>query len=374
MGKMITKLFAFYLPQFHQIPENDRFWGKGFTDWVSVRNAKPIFDGHNQPKVPLNKKYYDLSNEECVEWQAKLASDHGIYGFAVYHYWFNNQQNILTKPAEILRDSKIGNVKYFYIWDNNNWKRSWSNVKGNDWAPSAENSKKAGPSILIPYILGGESDWENHYNYLRKHFKSDNYEKIANKPIFAIISYSNEMYNMCQFWNSLAKKDGFDGLHFVVMRGRSNEKLHWVSKYTYQPHYASFWKKSLLRKGIERIFPFLKKTQKKARFFDYDQVWQSIIKQSEKDKDKTIINCAFVDYDDSPRRGATKSNVFKGANPEKFKKYFRQLLELNRSQGKEYLFLTAWNEWGEGAFIEPDEINKMGYLDAIKEVICEINE
>lgn len=178
MRKVTTKLFALYLPQFHQIPENDKFWGKGFTDWVSVKNAKPIFDGHNQPKVPLNENYYDLSNEECVEWQAKLAYDHGIYGFAVYHYWFNNKQNILTRPAEILRDSKIVNVKYFYIWDNNNWKRSWSNVKGNDWAPSAENSNKTGPSILIPYILGEENDWENHYNYLRKHFKSDNYEKM----------------------------------------------------------------------------------------------------------------------------------------------------------------------------------------------------
>ena len=374
MRKVTTKLFALYLPQFHQIPENDKFWGKGFTDWVSVKNAKPIFDGHNQPKVPLNENYYDLSNEECVEWQAKLAYDHGIYGFAVYHYWFNNKQNILTRPAEILRDSKIVNVKYFYIWDNNNWKRSWSNVQGNDWAPSAENSNKTGPSILIPYILGEENDWENHYNYLRKHFKSDNYEKNDNKPIFAIISYSNEMYNMCQFWNKLAKKDGFDGLYFIVMRGRSNEKLQWASKYTYQPHYVSFWKKSLLQKAIERIFPFMKKTQSEARFFDYDQVWQSIIKQSEKDKDKTIINCAFVDYDDSPRRGATKSSIFKGATPEKFKKYFKQLLELNEDQGKEYLFITAWNEWGEGAFIEPDEINKMSYLDAIKEVVHEINK
>ena len=91
------KIIALYLPQFHCIPENDLFWGKGFTDWVSVKKAKPLFEGHNQPVVPLNKNYYDLSVKESVEWQAKLAKEYGIYGFGIYHYWFNNDKNLLTK-------------------------------------------------------------------------------------------------------------------------------------------------------------------------------------------------------------------------------------------------------------------------------------
>ena len=99
---MKTKVVAMYLPQYHSIPENDKFWGKGFTDWVSVRNSKPLFDGHNQPRVPENNYYYNLSVEDDVRWQAKLAKENGVYGFGIYHYWFNNEKNLLTKPAEIM--------------------------------------------------------------------------------------------------------------------------------------------------------------------------------------------------------------------------------------------------------------------------------
>ena len=367
-----------YLPQFHQIPENDEFWGKGFSDWETVKRAKPIYEGHNQPRVPLNRYYYDLSKEEDVEWQAKMAHDSGIYGFGVYHYWFNNDKNLLTKPAEILRDSKIGNVKYFFVWDNNSWIRSWSNVKGNAWAPNVENDslKKSGPTVLIQYILGTEPDWERHYNYLREHFKSENYEKKDNKPVFCIISYDEKMKKMFECWNRLAKNDGYDGVYFVIMRFKRNENWDWISKYTYQPHYVSLWYRSFSRRLVDKILSklFGYKPKAKLRYFDYDHTWKAIIKQSIHDKDHTIFNGGFVDYDDSPRRGAIKGTIFTGATPNKFKYYFRQLVEITKSQNKEYLFLTAWNEWGEGAYLEPDETYGTAYLDAVKEVLMDANQ
>ena len=129
------KIIAMYLPQYHSIQENDKFWGKGFTDWVTVKNAKPLFAGHRQPRIPLNNNYYDLSIEQNVIWQSKLARAHGIYGFGVYHYWFNNETNILTRPVEIIRDCNDVDINYFLAWDNANWKRSWSNVEGYDWSP-----------------------------------------------------------------------------------------------------------------------------------------------------------------------------------------------------------------------------------------------
>src|SRR5574344_1717654 len=116
------KIFAMYLPQYHCIPENDEFWGKGFTDWETVKSAKSLYKNHYQPRILLNNKYYDLSKSEIVKWQAKLAHDNGIYGFGVYHYWFNNDKNLLTAPAEILPDNC--DIKYFFSWDNTNWKRS----------------------------------------------------------------------------------------------------------------------------------------------------------------------------------------------------------------------------------------------------------
>ena len=103
---MKPKILAMYLPQYHQIPENDAFWGKGFTDWISVRNAKPLFEGHQQPKVPLNDNYYDLSEKSNIAWQAHIAKEYGISGFGIYHYWFNSEKNLLTRPAEIIHENE----------------------------------------------------------------------------------------------------------------------------------------------------------------------------------------------------------------------------------------------------------------------------
>lgn len=367
------KIVAMYLPQFHQIPENDEFWGKGFTDWETVKRAKPLYEGHCQPRVPLNGNYYDLSQEDNVEWQTKLAYEHGIYGFGVYHYWFNNEKNLLTRPAEIIRDSQTCKIKYFFVWDNNSWVRSWSNVAGNAWAPNAEKDrdKKKGPTVLIQYVLGEEPEWLRHYEYLREHFKSNNYEKINNKPVFCILSYNPKMKRMFDYWEELAKKDGYDGIHFILMRFKRNENWNWISKYTYQPHFASLWKQgNLLERAIKKLMGKAGyKPKAKLRYFDYDKTWEILLKQTAKDSDGSIINGGFVDYDDSPRRGAIRGNVFKGATPEKFKTYFTKLVDITILQKKEYLFLTAWNEWGEGAYLEPDEHNGFAYLEAVKDVL-----
>ena len=110
---MKTKLITWYLPQYHRIPENDEFWGEGFTDWVAVKKAQPLFKGHQQPRVPMSNNYYDLSIKDNIVWQAKLAKENGIYGFGIYHYWFNNEKNLLTKPVEIIYDNKDIDINFF---------------------------------------------------------------------------------------------------------------------------------------------------------------------------------------------------------------------------------------------------------------------
>ena len=365
------KIIALYLPQFHCIPENDLFWGKGFTDWVSVKKAKPLFEGHNQPIVPLNNNYYDLSKEESVEWQAKLAKDNGIYGFGVYHYWFNNEKNLLTKPAEIIRDSKTADIKYFFIWDNNNWKRSWSNVEGNSWALTEEKQidKETGMSILIPFILGSEPDWENHYNYLRTHFKSPNYEKHNNRPVFCIFWHNKEIEKMCEYWNILAQKDGFDGIYIIYKDNKSKLLDKTEKRYIYQPHWSGWQSPSILGKIINRIQKVLHISPKpKMKVLDYDEVWNKIIKYAQVHGEKELYQGAFVGYDDSPRRGKDRAIIVNGTTPEKFKKYFKEMYQISANQNKEYIFLTAWNEWGEGAYLEPDTVNGYKYLTAIKEI------
>ena len=238
---MNTKIIAWYLPQYHSIPENDEFWGKGFTDWTTVKRAIPLYKNHHQPRIPLYDNYYDLSIKTNIEWQAKLAKKYGVYGFGIYHYWFNNDKNILTKPANIIHDDKNIDINYLFAWDNASWVRSWSAVAGNAWAPIADRnqSKYKDRDILIPYILGKERDWKNHYSHLLQHFKDDRYIKDDNKPvkddklndiqdniqdITKIKQYIKvaARYNVDKLVDSLTKRHVFDGEAFGPLISAAN--------------------------------------------------------------------------------------------------------------------------------------------------------
>ena len=365
---MKTKIIAWYLPQYHCIPENDEFWGKGFTDWVTVKNAKPLYEGHQQPRIPLNNNYYDLSNKENVAWQAKLAKEHGIYGFGIYHYWFNNEKNLLTKPLEIIHNNKDIDIHYCLAWDNANWKRSWSAIDGNAWAPIADNDNEArkNSGILIPYILGNESDWENHYNHLLPYFKDERYIKFDNKPMFTILQYDDNIEKMCRYWNTLVQKDGFNGIYFVFKNKRWFEWNKDAVRFNYEPHHDGWLNPSVWERRIERVKKLFHLPTKNI-YYNYDIIWRKIIKSAEKLSSNVYLG-AFVGYDDSPRR-STNGKIVKGATPMKFKKYFSELIEIAEKQGKDFVFITAWNEWGEGAYLEPDNQTKYEYLKVIKEII-----
>ena len=363
---MKTKLIAWYLPQYHCIPENDEFWGKGFTDWVTVKNAKPLYKGHQQPRIPLNDNYYDLSIKENVAWQAKLAKEHGIYGLGIYHYWFNNEKNLLTKPVEIVYNNKDININYFFAWDNASWIRSWSALKGNVWASIAErehNSKDNG--ILIPYILGDKNDWENHYRHLIPYFNDNRYIKVDNKPIFVILQHDENIEHMSKYWNLLAQKDGFNGMHFIYKNRRWYNWNKDVFRFNYEPHFDGWENPTIWERRVDKLKKLLNLPRNDS-FYNYDTIWCKILKNAEKASPYEYLG-AFVCFDDSPRR-STKGRIVKGASPEKFKNYLSKLLALSERQEKEFIFITAWNEWGEGAYLEPDIIHRFKYLDTISEL------
>lgn len=362
-----VKILAMYLPQFHQITENDEFWGHGFTDWVTVKKAKPLFEGHLQPRVPLGKNYYDLSIKENVAWQAKLAKEYGIYGFGIYHYWFNNEKNLLTKPAQIILEDKGIDINFFFAWDNTSWKRSWSGLKGgNAWAPIMENKSqdKKGASILIPYILGGKKDWGNHYNYLRSFFLDERYVKIGGRPLFNILHYNSNIAEMCTYWDELAKQDGFEGLFFIFRYDKKENIPSSEFQYKYEPIFSGWTNHNLVDRIINKIYRY-----RFLRVISYDKIWKSILKRAIKMNQPNIYHGAFVSYDDTPRRGKTGGIVVKSSSPSKFEKYLSELVNISAKQGKEFVFLTAWNEWGEGACLEPDEVYNFAYLEAVKNVI-----
>lgn len=373
---MEVKIYAMYLPQYHSIPENDKFWGEGFTDWVTVRNATPLFQNHHQPKIPLDDNYYDLSIKEDIKWQADLAKKYKISGWGMYHYWFNNETNLLTKPSEIIRDNKDIDVNYFFAWDNGNWKRSWSNVQGNDWAPLMEKcGQKEGPQILIPYILGEKKDWENHFNYLLSFFVDSRYVKIDGKPLFMVYNYSSQIKEMATYWDELAKKHGMEGIYVIY---KNSEGGSWIWKsiippndycYNYEPIFSGWSYVPFVRRISNKICKIIGlKSRKKLRRLDYDKVWERILHNAEsRYSSRKIYHGGFVNYDDTPRRGS-KGTIIENGSPEKFKKYLGGLIDISKRQGKDMIFLTAWNEWGEGAYLEPDKEMKYDYLNVIKEL------
>ena len=359
------KILAMYLPQFHRTPENDKFWGDGYTDWVAVKNSKPVFKGHNQPRTPLNG-YYDLSDKEDLKKQIAIANQYGIYGFGIYHYWFSSQQVLLDTPAKIIRDNKLP-IHYFFAWDNSSWKRSWSNVKfGNDWTTNYE--KKTGPEIMAELKYGDKEEWKKHFDYLLQFFLDDNYIKIDNKPLFCIYNQNNDeltLKQMLEYWDELAKISGFAGIYTL---GKTNPYNINVCdyKFEYEPMQHGWCGENKIEHLIVRGFDKLKLKMGILRKHSYDHIWKKIIRRFKKNK-KFWPSC-FVRYDDSPRRGS-KGTIVVGDTPVKFKKYLKKYINKCERYNKDYLIMTAWNEWGEGAYLEPDTKYSYSYLEAIKDIL-----
>ena len=369
-----TKIIANYLPQYHEIPENNMWWGKGYTDWNATKKATPLFKGHIQPKVPEDENYYDLSNIENIRWQAELAREYGVYGFGIYHYWFSSDLKLLQKPAELILGDKSIDINYMFIWDNASWKRTWSNVKGgNDWAPLYEdkNQTNSGNGLLAELIYGDESEWKKHFDYLLPFFLDSRYIRTEEgKPLFMFFNMDKDMdvlIKMTSYWNQLAVEAGLPGLAFA---GKTN--YHKISIFDYEVDYEpgqhGWAYNSFIKKVFARALFELQKKIKTPHILNYDRIWKRIIRHVAKCNDKKHLFSAFVNYDDTPRRGKN-GRIVMGGTPEKFKAYMKEFISISRRKNKEFAFITAWNEWGEGAYLEPDNIYGKSYLKALKTAI-----
>ncbi|MCI8825527.1 MAG: glycosyl transferase [Lachnospiraceae bacterium] len=375
------KVIVNYLPQFHSIPENDRWWGKGFTDWYATKEAKPLYKGHKQPRIPKDNNYYDLSDVNTLKWQAHLAKRYGIYGFGIYHYWFNSNMKLLEKPSELLLANKDIDINFLFIWDNTSWSRTWKKIKFSiDMSPKysvgnkEKNNTNGDDGVLAKLEYGTKSDWKKHFDYLLQFFNDKRYIKINRKPVFIVFNPHNEvdvLNNMFTYWDELAKKNGFDGI-FVI--GKKNIRHAKISDFEvdYEPAVSLISSDKLLMKIYMKFMRKFNNKFHKLNLYDYDKVWKRVLKRAKSERKKTVFYSGFVTFDDTPRRGE-QAIIIQNSNPDKFERYFYQLLKLSKLHKKEFVFLTAWNEWGEGAYLEPDEEYEYAYLEAVKKVIEKIN-
>lgn len=368
------KIIAFYLPQFHTIPENDDFWGKGFTEWTNVRNAKPLYEGHHQPVVPLNNHYYDLSDVSTMEWQADIARKYGVYGFCIYHYWIEGRK-LLEKPLEQLLEHPEIPMRYCISWANHHWTDSWAGTK----------------KMLIAQTYGGKEDWDAHFDYFLPYFKDSRYITEDEKPLLLIFNPEDipNRNAMMDYWQERAKKNGLKGISFAyqnyyfgIKKNRDDSRFDYGVEH--QPAYAFYDYRGKAKMFIREYgYKFIASVQRLLRikinldvtaleFMDYSKLWECVINR--KPTDKKRIPGAFSGWDSTPRKGEA-GLVVKGATPQLFEKYMTiQIRRAKEVYHKDMLFIAAWNEWAEGSMLEPDEENGYGYLEGIKKALIANDE
>lgn len=347
------KMFALFLPQFHTIPENDQWWGEGFTEWVNVKGATPLFKGHRQPIHPLNNRYYNLLRKETVEWQTSLLHQYRIDGLVYYHYYFNGKL-LLEKPAENLLKWKNINQRFFFCWANHPWIKSW----------------KGGQETLMPLNYGDEKSWENHFQYLLPFFMDKRYEKEDNKPLFMIFNSDfPEKQDLFLYFDRRCREEGFNGIYLIEsyfgeprISSIGDNVCPCTQKIYYREPLTQEWyyKARLSARIKNRIMRELRNRgfSKRPRIYPGTQLMKHKLKNEP--FGENVAHGLWFEWDNTSRH-KERGYIITPYKKKQFDRY------MNLIKNEQYLFINAWNEWCEGMILEPTEENGYKYLEWIKE-------
>ncbi|MBB6502406.1 glycoside hydrolase family 99-like domain-containing protein [Pedobacter cryoconitis] len=356
--KKKARVIAFYLPQFHPIPENDKWWGKGFTEWKNVGKAKALFKGHYQPRVPTDLGYYDLRVPETREAQADMAKEYGIEGFCYWHYWFGNGKRLIERPFNEVLSSGSPDFPFCLSWANETW-------KGFDHGLTNRN-------VLIEQSYPGIDDYTAHFYAVLPAFKDSRYIKVDGKPLFMIyLPLANpEVLVFIKCWRELAKINGLDGIYFV---GQTNGIAYnatqiletGVDAVNATRLIAYFSKRSTLQKIKGRLNKLLRSM---PLVYSYKETSKYFL--HEEDRNENMFPSIIPGWDHTPRSGR-EGLVMTDSTPELFEDHVKRAVSLveNKEPDHRIIFLKSWNEWAEGNYVEPDMKWGLKYLEAIKNSI-----
>ncbi len=381
---MKARVIALYLPQFHPIPENDQWWGPGFTEWTNVAKAKPLYKGHIQPKIPADLGFYDLRLPEVREQQAALAREAGIEGFCYYHYWFGGKQ-LLERPFNEVLASGKPDFPFCLCWANHSWtNKTWS-----------RKSNMQSNSMLLEQTYPGYEDDYNHFMHVLPAFRDKRYITVDGKPVFFLYNpwSHTRVREWIATWRKLAAENGLPGLHLVCMCDATltfkiNED---GSKSRVLPNVESSKDlfQTVLRMGFDAInvvgmrrgellsegrwVNLCKTILRKAgvpvgKYFDYSRTVKGFF-PPESDWEN-VYPTIIPQWDRSPR-AATLDGIYVHATPKAFEEHIKDALSYIEKKSPEHkiLMLKSWNEWGEGNYVEPDLQFGHGWLDAIRNAI-----
>jgi len=348
------RAIAFYLPQYHPIPENDEWWGKGFTEWTNVTKAKPLFPGHYQPHLPADLGFYDLRLPEARNNQAELAKAYGIHGFCYYHYWFNGRR-ILERPFNEVLASGKPDFPFCLCWANENWTRTWD---------GGENH------ILLQQNYNHEDDL-NHIKSLLPAFKDDRYIRINNKPLFLVYRTGllPDPKRTTEIWREVALKEGIGDIYIARVESHDDETSPKSIGFDASVEFVPNWMyrgvipfDTVLYKLLAHLNLFPKALTNR-HIYDYDEVVKAMIRRPDPGFER--FRCVAPNWDNSSRRkkgGLTYIN----STPEKYGYWLNKVvLDTNKkfNADEKIVFINAWNEWAEGNHLEPDSRWGHAYLE-----------
>ena len=358
------KCWAFYLPQFHPIPENDVWWGKDFTEWDNVRAARPLFPGHFQPRHPRGSgypDYYDLRDPAVLVRQAELARRYGIFGFVFYHYWFSGRRLLETPLAGVL-DEPAFDFPFMLCWANESWTRRWDGLD---------------QDVLLRQEYSAADD-EYHIRSLLPVFRDPRYYKSEGRPVFMVYR-SEELpdpVKTVQVWRRVVREAGFPDLCLLRVEGFATgfdpAQHGFDAAVEFAPDWRCLGRRVYLdkagnwRENEDRAHPGTVAN----RVFRYDEVVANMLAKPEPGYPR--YPGVFPDWDNSARRRQGGATIIQGATPEAFGNFLEQAAATACRRfpvSGRHLFLNAWNEWGEGCHLEPDLDLGRARLEQVRRVV-----
>jgi lipopolysaccharide biosynthesis protein len=362
LGKV--HLIAFYLPQFHPIPENDEWWGKGFTEWRNVVRTKPLFPGHYQPHLPADLGFYDLRIAEVRQAQADLAQEYGIYGFCYYHYWFNGRR-ILDRPLNEVLASGKPNFPFCLCWANEDWTRAWDGRTGH---------------TLLTQLYSTEDD-QRHIESLIPVLRDERYIRICGKPLLLV--YRTELlpnpHQTAEIWRDAARRTGTGDLYLVrvesFVRNIDPHSIGFDAAVEFAPDWeavevagknefcSSFWSFMVTTKSFSNAY-------RKHLIIDYQRLCDRMTSKPVPTYKR--FPGITPSWDNSPRR-VKEAVILHDSTPKKYGAWLQTAIQrtlLNLDRDERIVFINAWNEWGEGNHLEPDQKWGRAYLEATKRAVA----
>lgn len=357
---MDKRAIAFYLPQFHPTPENNLFWGEGFTEWTNVTQATPRFPNHYQPHLPADLGYYDLRLEEARISQEQYAKRYGLSGFCYYHYWFQGKK-VLNEPLDRKLANKREDFPFMVCWANENWTRNWDGLNKH---------------ILLEQHYSEEDDIL-HFEEFMRFFKDDRYIKVDGKPVLMIYRTSlfPNIKRTAEVWRDLAVKNGLPGLYLIAVKGINQfngdpVSIGFDAIADFQPDFLASYKQNLpnlFQRALNKLG--LRKSANIYNWiFDYDELVEKC--STAKWPTHKFYPCVTPSWDNSARR-KSGAIIFKNSTPEKYGKWLSSIV--NRfhpySKDENFIFINAWNEWAEGNHLEPCQKWGLKYLEETANVL-----